>query len=248
MIATGINVHGEVVGFYYVSTSEGQWSHGFLRRSDGSILSFDPPSSRETFAHGLNDSGAIVGAYLDSLRITRGFIRDPSGSFESIDVPEAVSTIPTAINNNGEIAGYFLARGIGDRGFIRLADQNFLVLEPDGMKPKSINDSGALVGLTKVGGFVHLPGYSLQRLEHPTCSGSCTIPTGINERGEIVGQYQLGGRVLWFHGGSSIEGWSLTRPYQAQHSTAPTPLRKTWPRIGCQRWQPSKAAHLIVIH
>jgi hypothetical protein len=22
--------------------------------------------------------------------------------------------------------------------------------------------------------------------------------------------------------------------------------RKTWPRIGCQRWQPSKAAHLII--
>lgn len=197
-VPTGINVRGEVVGFYYVATSEGQRSHGFLRRSDGSILSFDPPSSRETYAHGVNDSGAIVGAYLDSLRIIRGFIRDPRGSFASIDAPEAASTTPTAINNKGEIAGYFLTTGIGDRGFIRHADQSFLVLGPDGIQPKSMNDSGALVGLAKVGGFVHLPGRSLEGLEHPACPGSCTIPTGINERGEIVGQYQLGSRVYGF--------------------------------------------------
>lgn len=197
-VPTGINARGEVVGFFYVSTSEGQRSHGFLRCSDGSILSFDPPGSRETYAHGVNDSGEIVGAYVDSLRTTRGFIRDSNGSFESIDAPEAASTSPTAVNNKGEIAGYFMTTGIGDRGFIRHADRTFLVLEPDGIQPKSMNDSGALVGLTRVGGFVHLAGQSLQGLEHPACQGSCTIPTGINENGDIVGQYQLGGRVYGF--------------------------------------------------
>lgn len=197
-VPTGINARGEVVGFFYVSTSEGQRSHGFLRRSDGRILSFDPPGSRETYAHSVNDSGTIVGAYVDSLRTTRGFIRDSNGSFENIDAPEAAATTPTAVNNKGEIAGYFMKTGVGDRGFIRQADRTFLALEPDVIQPKSMNDSGALVGLTRVGGFVHLAGQSIQGLEHPACQGSCSILTGINESSDIVGQYQLGSRVYGF--------------------------------------------------
>jgi hypothetical protein len=109
----------------------------------------------------------------------------------NIDAPEAVSTTPTAVNNKGDIAGYFRMTGVGDRGFIRRADRTFLILDPDGIQPKSMSDSGALVGLTKVGGFVQVPGQSLQGFEDPACAGSCRIPTGIM-RGAI-----LSGSISW---------------------------------------------------
>jgi hypothetical protein len=91
-----------------------------------------------------------------------------------------------------------LAPGIGDRGFVRDTNPSFRVLEPDGLQPKSMNDSGALLGVSRIGAFVQLPQRSIEGLEHPACPGLCTIPTGISESGDIVGQYQLGNRVYGF--------------------------------------------------
>jgi hypothetical protein len=67
------------------------------------------------------------------------------------------------------------------------------------MEPKGFNDAGAIVGETPAGGFLHLPGDTARLFEHPAClHGACTIPTGINNRNEVVGQYQLGNRVFGF--------------------------------------------------
>jgi len=49
--------------------------HGFLL-SGGVFTSFDPPGSGGTVAFGINDLGAIVGAYLDSSG-AHGFLRTP---------------------------------------------------------------------------------------------------------------------------------------------------------------------------
>ena len=197
-VATGINTLGEVVGFYYRATRDGSHSHGFLRRGDGSYLSFDPPGSRDTYAHSVNDSGVVVGAYVDELRTTQGFVRQPDGSFAIIRHPGAASTTPTAINNRGEVAGHFLAPGVGNRGFLLHSDGSFVTLQPDGVEPKGLNASGTVVGVAPFGGFLALRGESPGRLEHPACTGACTIPTGVNNDNAVVGQYQLSSGVYGF--------------------------------------------------
>ncbi len=196
--ATGVNNHGDIVGFYYdaVATRDGPPSHGFLRRADATFSSFDYPGTKFTFAHAINDNGEIVGAYLDDSRTTRGFLRKSDGSFSELACPGAVSTTPTSINNRSEIVGYCTVADFGDRGFLLRPDQTFQFIRPNDVtstQPKSINDRGVIVGLTNMGAFLRLADGSFQVLEHPACvPGSCTIPTGINNRGEVVGQYQRG--------------------------------------------------------
>jgi hypothetical protein len=198
-IATGVNRMRDVVGFYYVPAKSGRRSHEFIRDPDGRFHTFDPPNSLETYAHALSDSGVVVGAFVDRLRVTRGFRRNQDGSFATIEHPDAFATIPTGVNSNGVVAGYFSVKGVGDRGFTLSSTGGFSILEPDGLQPKSINAIGQLVGLARTGGFLRTPLPSgLAGFEHPACHDSCTIPTGINDKGEVVGQYQVGSRVFGF--------------------------------------------------
>jgi uncharacterized membrane protein len=196
--ATGINYDGEIVGFYYDATSEryGPPAHGFLRYRDGSFISFDYPGSSYTFAHGINDKKEVVGVYHDIHGIPRGFIRHSDGTFSSLDYSGAVSTVPTGINNRSEIIGHVRDPKFGDRGFLRRSDGTFIAIAPDPTTftyPKGINDSGDVVGYTGVGAFLRRKDGALIPFDHPACLGSsCAIPTGINNRLEVVGQFQKG--------------------------------------------------------
>jgi hypothetical protein len=53
--------------------------HGFVRNPYGTITSFDPPESRETFPSSINDAGVIAGSYFYSTfsNPPEGFIRVP---------------------------------------------------------------------------------------------------------------------------------------------------------------------------
>jgi uncharacterized membrane protein len=75
----GLNNHGDIVSDYCNSgkcilNTAGE-IHGFLL-SGGIFTSFDPPGSGGTVVFGINDLGAIVGAYLDSSG-SHGFLRTP---------------------------------------------------------------------------------------------------------------------------------------------------------------------------
>jgi uncharacterized membrane protein len=75
----GLNNNGDIVSDYCNSgkcilNTAGE-IHGFLL-SGGVFTSFDPPGSGGTVAFGINDLGAIVGAYLDSSG-AHGFLRTP---------------------------------------------------------------------------------------------------------------------------------------------------------------------------
>jgi hypothetical protein len=77
------------------------------------------------------------------------------------DLPDADSTLPTAINNKGEV-----------------------------VHPRAINDDGVIAGETSSGGFVRLQDGTFVPVDHPRC-GNCTMVTGINNRGQVVGQFQM---------------------------------------------------------
>jgi hypothetical protein len=63
---------------------------------------------------------------------------------------------------------------------------------------------------TGVGGFFRKSDGTLIPLDHPQCAGSaCTIPTGVNKGGDIVGRFQVGGNVYGFR------ATEVTRPKAA---------------------------------
>jgi probable HAF family extracellular repeat protein len=198
---TGINKNGDIVGFYYDRSNLQTRSHGFVRRTNNIFASFDAPNAIETFAHAINDRGDIVGAFEDDNGTTRGFVLRADGNFKELRCADSVSTTPTSINNRGQIAGY-CGFPDGERAFIFGPDERFHLIEFAGasVQPKSINDDGVIVGTSNQGPFLRSADGTLQILEHPACaSGSCTIPTGINNRRQVVGQYQRN-RVRGFIG------------------------------------------------
>src|SRR6266852_2146968 len=60
-IPQGINLFGRIAAYY--TDSIGGGTHGFIRKHNGTITTFDvqPPFPLETFAYGINFFGEIVG-------------------------------------------------------------------------------------------------------------------------------------------------------------------------------------------
>jgi hypothetical protein len=53
-MAQSINTGGAVTGYYHESNNV---QHGFVRRADGKLISFDPPESTNTVAVSINANG-----------------------------------------------------------------------------------------------------------------------------------------------------------------------------------------------
>jgi hypothetical protein len=128
----GINSQGTIVGVINVPTggSGPIPGHSFLRASDGTYTIFDPPGAGPagSGATAINDSGAVLGAYLDANLIRHGYIRNTDGTFVIFDEPNAgqlavslsiFGTLPVDINSSGTIVGDY-SDGAGNRhGFLR---------------------------------------------------------------------------------------------------------------------------------
>jgi probable HAF family extracellular repeat protein len=108
-IAEDINSKGQAVGWYFTSGSN-YLTHGFIRLSDGSYLTYDDPYAgtstlhRGTRIRGVNDALAIVGEYYDGSNHRHGFFIQ--GLFHlTLDDPFAGhdGTQAGGINNQGQI-------------------------------------------------------------------------------------------------------------------------------------------------
>src|SRR4051812_42092685 len=80
-----------------------------------SFTPIDVPGASLTAAAGINDTGQIVGEFVDSTGI-HGFL-NTGGSFIPIDVPGAFSTFAQNINDAGQIVGIFVDN-TGGHGFL----------------------------------------------------------------------------------------------------------------------------------
>lgn len=65
----GINSHGDIVGWYGVTSGE----HGFLLHK-GEYSNIDAPDARSTYAWGINGRRDIVGVFVDDLGNQHGFL------------------------------------------------------------------------------------------------------------------------------------------------------------------------------
>ncbi len=176
-LVTGINDSHEVVGYVDDSSFATDLSCnpcGLVGNLNGPFTAF---FDMETYALGINNSGAVVGL---SRSLLAAFLRNPDSTVnrflwgESNYYPGALG-----INNNGQIAGgafcdfYFDPSPFGlgcqpfeiaTNGFIRQTDGSFTFIDYPGAQNTiltGINDHGEIIGYTwgegAVGGFLATP-------------------------------------------------------------------------------------------
>jgi probable HAF family extracellular repeat protein len=116
------------------------------------IHSIDVRDAVATSVWGINDSGQIIGQYLDAAGKTRGFSLD-DGVYTFIDHPNAIGTEIYKINNSGQLTGvawmdekktYGFVKDNGSPTFANIENPVAEIL--GGTAAYGINDAGQVVG------------------------------------------------------------------------------------------------------
>jgi uncharacterized membrane protein len=196
-----INDRGQIVGFY--SDGAGTY-HSFLRSRRGAFISIQHPGESGTSpygsgtaVYGINDRGVMVGAYAAGGTV-HGFVRDPKGSFTTVDYPGAAETALSEINERGQIVG-----SAGDtpgsglpRDFVR-DDGDYTPIEFPAASHSyvdDVNNRREIVGyyLDAAGtlhGFLRDRRGNYSPIDHPGTAPPGNDTNGLNDRGQIVGEY-----------------------------------------------------------
>ncbi len=185
---------------------------GYLRRRDGSFVTFSDPSAAAGAAFGaipsgVNSNDQVVGIYQANTAnyLFTSFERNRSDAFTDIHAPGAtpagiIDTWAYGINARGEITGqYFLANGTNE-SFVRLPNgtfEEFTAPNAVSTNAVSINDGGSVTGsftdsASNSHGFVRLPGGFITDFDAPgagTGASQGTSPLFINSSGTIVGSF-----------------------------------------------------------
>jgi probable HAF family extracellular repeat protein len=159
---------------------------------DATFTTIDYPDAVATLAVGINDSGQIVGRYVDSAGIFHGYLLS-DGNFTPIELPGASATRPLGINLDGDIVGHYVSQGQQERGFL-LRDGMFTTIHfPNAAHTVAvgINDSGAISGYyvdakKKTHGFV-LDAETFTGIDFP--GANYTEAWRVNNSGQIAGRY-----------------------------------------------------------
>jgi hypothetical protein len=119
----GINPAGAIAGGYVDASNV---FHGFVRNSDGTFATFDPPGSVSTDNSGITPDGTVTSFYYDASLELHGYIRAPDGTFTFFDVAGAGAgpnqgTEPLNINARKDITGAYIDANGVNHGFLRLA-------------------------------------------------------------------------------------------------------------------------------
>src|SRR5262249_47667050 len=122
-VATGINHAGQIVGYYYDSSTK---AHGFLK-SGSTYTTLDDPLEQGlfgTFALCINDPGQIVGYSFTPLCHHASLYS--TGTYTPLDDPSTGSfgTLATGINNAGQIVGWYEDGAGHQHGFLEITMPN----------------------------------------------------------------------------------------------------------------------------
>ena len=170
------------------------------------------PGETLTAHVGLNNRGQIAGAYAVDGPTLRGFVRSRTGytTFDAARGAPDVLTAPFKINDRGTIAGFYAVGSIDDpesgafHGFLRAPNGAVAPVDVTGALSTSVfglNNRGAVVGSfvdadRKEHGFrlnargrLGASGRSTRRGAADVPDYATTAPFGINNRGQVVGQY-----------------------------------------------------------
>jgi hypothetical protein len=125
----------------FQDTTSSHNSHGFTL-SFNTFTQIDYPGGSNTVLTGINDSGTIVGYYLDASNNYQGFQLE-AGTFTSIAYPGATSTMPEDINNLGRITGAYDVNGGNTNGFVLLNGAYTQLNNPSGVNGTFLEGNNA---------------------------------------------------------------------------------------------------------
>jgi uncharacterized membrane protein len=209
----GISSNGSlIVGNYSDSSSN---AYGFILSgytvsngtlSGGTYTPLAVPGAFGTYAQGVNNSGEVVGYYLNSNSVAEGFTYTALGGFTTVNDPNADAANGTylfGINNNGIIVGDAMDSNYTENAFVDDTGQftDIAALAGQYAVPGGINDGGTVVGCSNNEGFSVNSGGDLTSIVDPIAGpwnpgnsqfGS-TCAQGVNNGGAIVGYYGSGG-------------------------------------------------------
>ena len=115
ILVTDMNERGQLVGYY--GGIDGL-NHFFVRQTDGSVASFDPPNSIWATASAINSAGQVAGSYLDSQFRYHNFLRGNNGSLYVFSVPGAINSAITDMNPAGHMIGSYTDASYVVHGFV----------------------------------------------------------------------------------------------------------------------------------
>ena len=161
---------------------------------------FPKSSVVSTSAYGIANNGASVGQIqVHRFGSVQGYQRSANGRLRTIVFPGAVNTFPTGINNSGLTCGY-ISIGSGTQGFFYDGRTYTAYLVPGSSFTEifGINDQGDFVGVANLPGLPDVFGFVSRGGAVTTIAipgGSTVLPQGINNLGQIVGNYLDGAFV-----------------------------------------------------
>ena len=209
-IARGINPRGEIVGSYLLPGDPGVAARGFLRTKKGEFVNVRYPGHSWEVAQRILPDGTIVGCRHDhdQMESMRGVTIGKGGASE-IDAFGSM--------NNGATPGLELIVGFWfnmmdnqQQGYM-IEDgvfTSFMVPGSNSTAAWDVNPDGAIVGVYSVGttvrGFLRTEDGDDDESDEVTYTtihypgSTVTRAFGINPRGDIVGNYVLGGVTYAF--------------------------------------------------
>ena len=160
------------------------WTEGSFLKDGNLYTSIQFPGSTLTDVHGINNSGQIVGVYVDSTGVEHGFLKD-GNAYISIDFPGATATAAMAISNSGHIVGNYLD-STGVHNFLLDGSTFTSFSYPENTYSSyvyGINTAGQIIGGDDYSWLKE--GDTYTPIIFPGASG--TYGLGINDFGQIVG-------------------------------------------------------------
>lgn len=149
------------------------------------LATFDYPGALDTSPSGINESGVVVGSFVNEAYETQSFVRFSNGTFsDPIVYPDAQSTYLSDINNNGTMCGSYLANGVYHGFFLSGSTfTNFELPAPNTLL-RGVNDDGNFSGTTIDQAFVSING-TVTMFAIPRAA--ITDGYGINNLNQMVG-------------------------------------------------------------
>jgi hypothetical protein len=188
---TGINNFGEIVGFYTLQKNCAPVAcpiHGF-KLVNKQFTAINIPNARSTTVLGVNDGGDVVGFFEATLNVFHGFLLHHTGQLQIIDPPSPLFGAPHGVNNSLVVVGGdfkwqagkftkidFTTPGLGE-------DQTLNGISNPGIIVGSLFHQDDWNGILKSGGDFDL---------FPRINGVDTHINGVNGRGDVVGQANVG--------------------------------------------------------
>jgi len=176
------------------------------------------PGGSNTIVDGINNSGEIVGSYVDQVG-SHGFLYS-GGNYSTIDYPGAAAAGLTGlrgINDSGQIVGDVDENS--NVGFLYSGGTFTVIAYPGGNNTivDSINNSGQIVGsyVDESGaghGFLYSGG-SYSTIDYPgAAAAGLTGLRGINDSGQIVGDVDENSNVSFLANPISCSGCNASFP------------------------------------